>query len=94
MIKDVRTKLKTLDKLMIVFKIPKGKRLNTKLLATDLKQMCDTEKVVPMKQKFVPEHLLCQIKGDLMDDPVIIESGRTFERAEIVKYFERQAELQ
>lgn len=29
-----------------------------------------------------------------MEDPVIIESGRTFEREEIVKYFERQSELQ
>ena len=40
----------------------------------------------------MPEHLQCMISGDLLEDPVMIESGQTYERAVIQRYFEIQKE--
>ena len=37
----------------------------------------------------IPEHLLCRISDDLMHDPVVLESGFTFERAQILLHFKR-----
>ena len=45
-----------------------------------LKAVCDAESAVDLKTLFVPEHLLCLISGDLMTDPVTLESGRTYDR--------------
>ena len=37
----------------------------------------------------VPDYLLCRITDELMDEPVILQSGFTYERAEIMRHFER-----
>ena len=43
---------------------------------------------IDLKKLCVPDHMLCLISQDLMTDPVTIESGKTYERANIVQYFE------
>ena len=35
----------------------------------------------------LPNHLVCAISGDIMQDPVMLESGNTFERETILQYF-------
>jgi STIP1 family protein 1 len=40
------------------------------------------------KNKKIPEHLICPVKDDLMDQPVILDpSGFTYEKNEIIKHF-------
>ena len=36
----------------------------------------------------IPEHLICPITDDLMEEPVIISSGFTYEKSEILKHFQ------
>ena len=36
----------------------------------------------------IPEHLVCKLSGQLYSDPVLISSGQTFERRDIVRYFD------
>lgn len=40
----------------------------------------------------MPDHLLCLLSGELMSEPVTLESGRTFERDTIEHYFKVQRE--
>ena len=40
----------------------------------------------------MPEYLLCPISGDFMKDPVMIQSGQTFERYIIEMHFKMQQE--
>ena len=40
------------------------------------------------KDLSVPDHLICQISGEIMSDPVMITSGQTYERAIITRHFE------
>jgi hypothetical protein len=35
----------------------------------------------------IPEFLVCRITDDLMEDPVILSSGFTYEKAAILKHF-------
>lgn len=35
----------------------------------------------------VPDYLLCRITDELMDEPVILESGFTYEKEDILKHF-------
>lgn len=35
----------------------------------------------------MPDYLLCSITDELMDEPVVIESGFTYEKAEIIRHF-------
>ena len=35
----------------------------------------------------IPDHLLCPITDDLMEEPVIISSGFTYEKSEVMKHF-------
>merc|ERR1711990_247554 len=37
----------------------------------------------------VPDYLLCRITDELMDEPVILESGFTYEKSEILRHFNR-----
>ena len=55
-------------------------------------ELSEQESAASVKDLRVPQHLLCPISGDLMDDPVTLESGQTFEREMIEKYFEAQRE--
>ena len=79
-----------MKKLQIAKKVPKNERLETKNLQIGIKSISDNEFVTDLKKLFVPDHLLCIISGDLMSEPVTIESGRTFEKASILQYFEVQ----
>ena len=38
----------------------------------------------------IPNHLLCMITGEVMKHPVMIESGQSYERDAIIRYFEIQ----
>ena len=40
----------------------------------------------------IPGHLVCMITGEVMKDPVKIESGQSFEREVITRYFQIQRE--
>lgn len=89
---DLRSKMSALNKLQIVFKLPKAQRLDTKGLLKDMNDMIQIDSTQPIKQLYQPDHLLCLITGDMMTDPVTIESGRTYERANIETYFKIQKE--
>lgn len=39
------------------------------------------------KNLTIPEHLLCPINNTLMLEPVMLQSGKTFEKDVIVRYF-------
>ena len=39
------------------------------------------------KHMEVPDYLLCRITDELMDEPVLLESGFTYEKQEIQKHF-------
>ena len=45
---------------------------------------------VNLQKLSVPQHLLCFISRDIMEDPVTIESGYTYERENIKTYFDIQ----
>ena len=75
-----------------MFKVTNERQVDTKSLQAAMKKMCDSESAVDVKTLFVPDHLLCLISGDLMKDPVTLESGCTFERASIEQYFKTQRE--
>merc|ERR1719445_1468513 len=36
----------------------------------------------------IPEHYICPITQELMNDPVIVSSGHTFERNAIIEWFD------
>ena len=77
---DIKKKLSTLSKLEIKNKVNKLERQDTKGLTEQFKGMLLADKRTELKQLFVPDHLLCLITGELMTDPVTLESGKTFEK--------------
>ena len=91
----MKKKLSTLKRLEISKKVPEGERKDTKSLLEGIKNMIksDSEPVPALKTLQVPEFLLCPISGDLMKEPVTLESGRTFEKESTIKYFEVQREV-
>ena len=90
---DLKNKMKALDKLRILFKVPKAERADLKLLQRQITDKYNAEEVKNIKQLNVPEHLVCLISGEIMFDPVTIESGRTFEKEFIEMFFKNQTEL-
>lgn len=42
-----------------------------------------------MGVKEIPEYLLCRITDDLMEDPVILSSGFTYEKKAILSHFDK-----
>lgn len=36
----------------------------------------------------VPDYLVCRITDELMEEPVILESGFTYEKEHIIKHFQ------
>ena len=36
----------------------------------------------------LPQHLVCPINDDLMEEPVVLSSGFTYEKSTILKHFE------
>lgn len=75
--------MSTLKRLKTIFKVADSKEGNIPDLHNRVKKVVETEKSVDIKKLAVPDHLLCLISGDLMTDPVTIESGRTYERVSI-----------
>ena len=45
-------------------------------------------KIVELKSLYVPEYLLCSIMKEIMEDPVTLESGSTYDRVNIEMYFQ------
>ena len=35
----------------------------------------------------IPDYLICRISDDLMEEPVCLESGFTYEKSSIIKHF-------
>ena len=50
----------------------------------------ENESPLELKKLSVPDEFLCQISGDIMRDPVMLTSGRTYEREAIETYFRLQ----
>ena len=93
--KLLKKHLSTLKKLRIVLrnKIDKSQpQVDIAKLQKQIEQVLKGEKKPVIKDLEVPDNLLCQISGDLMKDPVLIESGMTYEREAILQYIEVQAE--
>ena len=84
---DVKKKFSTLSKLEISKKVPKKDRKETKSIQAMIKKYSEQEHVIDLKKLFVPDHFLCMISGEIMNEPVTIESGRSFEKANIEHYF-------
>ena len=84
---DIRAKFSALDKLGISYKREEAKSKHNKALKLAILKVLHEESNKPLKSLFVPDHLLCMIKGDLMTEPVTIESGRTFEKSSILEAF-------
>ena len=55
-----------------------------------MKTVCDTERIPRRQDMAIPNHVQCMITGEVMQDPVMIESGQSFEREVIMRYFEIQ----
>ena len=73
--------------------MPKGDRVASKSLVLAVEEMMKREgQVKNQKELVIPDYLICPIAGDLMTDPVLIQSGQTFERSVIEKHFEMQTE--
>ena len=86
---DLKKKLSSLSKLEIVKKVPKNERIATKPLLSSVNEIMQREGQTKTQKKLqVPDNLICPISGDIMTDPVLIQSGQTFEREAIAKHFE------
>ena len=48
----------------------------------------DKERNPTLQELRVPEYLICVISGEVMSDPVSLESGRTYERESILQLFD------
>ena len=44
--------------------------------------------IINTRRNEIPDYLLCCITDDLMDEPVMLSSGFTYEKAPILKHFE------
>ena len=85
---DLKKKLSSLGKLEIVKKIPKQNRVVAKPLLDRATDLISREGQTKQEDLSIPDYLLCPIAGDFMTDPVLIESGQTFERAIVERHFE------
>lgn len=59
-------------------------------LQRNVKFECDYERLPRREDMVIPNHLLCMITGEVMKHPVMIESGQSYERDAIIRYFEIQ----
>ena len=64
-----------------------SRQIRGKDLENDIKAIFDRESHPSQKELRIPEHLICTISGDIMFDPVTLESGRTYERSSIEMLF-------
>ena len=49
--------------------------------------------VQPISDLVIPDHFMCPISRDIMEDPVTLTSGRSFERELIVQHLKYMREL-
>ena len=85
----LKDKTSVLSKLYVTQKVPQADRQNTKALFAQIKAVIDSDNHgKQLKDLSVPDHLICQISGEIMSDPVMITSGQTYERSIITRHFE------
>lgn len=85
--------METLKTLQIINKVPRDQRIDGKSLAKCITAMNGAEvKIVELKSLYVPEYLLCSIMKEIMEDPVTLESGSTYDRVNIEMYFQQKKE--
>ena len=85
---SLKTKKTTLKKLYIARKVAEIDRIDGELLFKDVQAIFDNEVLPRQKDLIEPEHIMCQIGGFIMEDPVTIQSGRTYDREMITSFFE------
>ena len=106
-VSDLKKKKSSLGKLQVIGKVPQGERCDGSLLFQEMQRVVQKDLaamgISSAKKKagvhkhglgdlVVPYHLYYQMKGEMMDDPVMLESGQTYERAYIEKYFSNKRE--
>ena len=94
---DLKKKLSSLSKLYIVQKVPQSDRIKKKPLLAAVTEMMSHEGIKTQKELQVPEYFVCPVAGDLMTEPVLFQSGQTYERSAIIQHFdacEEKAEQQ
>jgi len=87
-INSLQSKKSTLKKLYVTRKVAADERIDVKVLYDDIKKVYDKEMLPTQKDLVEPDHLICMIGGFIMDDPVTLESGRTFDRSQIEMLFD------
>lgn len=50
--------------------------------------MTDTSPTSPSKAVAIPDHFICPISLEIMQDPVICSDGNTYERTEITRWLQ------
>ena len=53
----------------------------------NMKAACDDERLPRREDMVIPSHMQCLLSGEVMQDPVLIESGQSYEREVIMRYF-------
>ena len=88
--KIMKKKNSTMKMLRTVYTnlIEKSQQVDTSKLNKAVEEMLNRQAIPAIRDLEVPEHLLCQISGDLMTEPVLIESGQTYEKEVILRYIE------
>ena len=89
-IETLRKHLNALKKLERIFKKPSTFAQQSELLRK-LTEMCRSQAHPTIKMLQIPQNLLCTITGDFMKEPVLIESGMTYEKSMIQQCFKLQA---
>ena len=84
---DLHSKTKLLSKLYTLFSTDKADQISGKQLELDIRAIMDRERNPTLQELRVPEYLVCVISGEVMSDPVTLESGRTYDRASISQLF-------
>ena len=75
LVEDLHIKIKFLKKLQLLFTSENDEDIDVKQLESDIKRILKNEKAPQQRELFVPEYLICVISGDIMFDPVTLESG-------------------
>ena len=76
-----------LKHLQVVQKVPKEDRIDQKAFLSQVKKVLDRDAREGKNKVRIPNHLLCPLNREMYHDAVMIESGMTYERSIIEKYF-------
>ena len=79
--------MSTLKKLYVVMKTQEARQIDATKFKDDIGAMLKREKPPNVRELYLPKYLECAITGQLMEDPVTIESGVTFEKSAIEEQF-------